>query len=98
MPTVVFSQTISGVVVYTCLTCLMFAAVGCEGSSGPRGRRIGLPDTAAAVLSGEWQFRRDPAGRGQDERWFDRAVIFPETIRVPGSWDAQGKGIPGVIT
>jgi len=76
----------------------MYASVGCAGSSSPRERTIGLPDKAATVLSGEWQFRRDPAGRGQDERWFDRSVIFPETIHVPGSWDAQGKGIPGAIT
>ena len=51
----------------------------------------------AVSLSGEWQLQLDPKSVGETERWFE-GKAFAETIKVPGCWDAQGKGIPGEIT
>jgi len=44
------------------------------------------------VLDGEWQFRMDPEDKGQEEGWAKGEVDFPDTIRVPGAWEAQGFG------
>ena len=41
-------------------------------------------------LSGEWQFRMDPADRGIDEKWFESD--FSETVQLPGSMVENGKG------
>lgn len=45
-------------------------------------------------LSGAWQFRMDPADEGVAGRWFQPETPFPDTIRVPGNWQAQGFGPP----
>jgi beta-glucuronidase len=39
-------------------------------------------------LSGFWQFKLDPEGRGADERWFE-GLTEPRTIAVPASWNEQ---------
>ena len=44
------------------------------------------------VLDGEWQFRMDPEDKGQEEGWAKGKVDFPDAIRVPGAWEAQGFG------
>jgi beta-galactosidase len=43
-------------------------------------------------LDGPWEFRFAPDGRGVEEKWFQAGTPFPQTLRVPGSWDAQGVG------
>ena len=45
-------------------------------------------------LDGVWQFRIDPKDEGASGGWFNADVPFPETIRVPGNWQAQGFGEP----
>lgn len=47
-------------------------------------------------LDGEWQFATDPNGVGIQDRWFATAAPFGRTIRVPGTWEAQGVGKPGL--
>jgi len=44
------------------------------------------------VLDGEWQFRMDPGDAGQEAGWAKGSVAFPDRIRVPGAWEAQGFG------
>jgi beta-galactosidase len=43
-------------------------------------------------LNGEWEFRLDPESRGEAARWYSGRERFADTIRVPGSWQAQGFG------
>jgi beta-galactosidase len=43
-------------------------------------------------LNGTWQFRLDPRGEGEAGRWHSKEVSFPESIQVPGCWQAQGFG------
>jgi len=55
-------------------------------------------------LDGVWGFATDPGNRGEAEKWYEPATKLPAmplpgyaatadgTIRVPGSWDAQGYG------
>jgi hypothetical protein len=46
-------------------------------------------------LNGDWAFRFDPEGRGESERWFDRAPSgFPLRIRVPFPWGSRLSGVP----
>ncbi|MFW6370314.1 MAG: sugar-binding domain-containing protein [Bacteroidota bacterium] len=45
---------------------------------------------AAIDLSGEWQFRIDPADVGEKENWFE--LNFDENIILPGSMVENGKG------
>ena len=45
-------------------------------------------------LSGEWEFRIDPTDAGRNEKWFAPGTPFPELLRVPGAWNAQGVGFP----
>src|ERR1700693_1164011 len=48
-------------------------------------------------LNGAWQFRLDPGGVGQREQWYGSQVEFPDSIQVPGCWQAQGFGEPSGI-
>ena len=43
-------------------------------------------------LDGPWAFRMDPANAGEAEQWYANTVSFPDTILVPGAWEAQGFG------
>ena len=43
-------------------------------------------------LQGEWSFALDSLQAGINERWFDKDL--PETVRLPGTLDENGKGIP----
>jgi hypothetical protein len=45
-------------------------------------------------LCGDWEFRMDPQDMGQSQQWYRPGVSFPQKIRVPGAWNAQGIGIP----
>ncbi len=45
-------------------------------------------------LDGVWAFRFAPDDRGEREGWFRTGVAYPEKLRVPGCWDAQGIGEP----
>ena len=48
------------------------------------------------LLDGEWQFALDPDEIGEKERWFATDKPFSGTIAVPGTWEAQGVGQPGL--
>jgi hypothetical protein len=59
----------------------------------------GAPASAAAErpsldLSGEWEFRLDPADEGKAAKWFEGNVPFERKIVVPGAWNAQGVAYP----
>ncbi len=45
-------------------------------------------------LDGAWAFRFDPDDGGEKGGWFRPGVEFPNTVRVPGCWEAQGIGKP----
>ena len=45
-------------------------------------------------LDGPWQFQLDPKDEGVAGQWFAMEAAFPDTIRVPGNWQAQGFGEP----
>ncbi len=49
-------------------------------------------------LSGAWEFTTDPGGAGGAERWYAPDAAWPrvQAIQVPGCWEAQGVGGPGV--
>src|SRR5690242_14472743 len=47
-------------------------------------------------LDGEWDFALDPKDIGESERWFSRGKPFEMRIRVPGAWEAEGVGEPGL--
>jgi hypothetical protein len=61
---------------------------------------LALPRVAAAQtrpqidLDGQWQFRLDPQNVGISDRWYTASDAFPDTITVPGAWQAQGFGEP----
>jgi beta-galactosidase/beta-glucuronidase len=48
-------------------------------------------------LNGVWQFRLDPTGVGEREHWYTSDRTFPDSIQVPGCWQAQGFGAPSGI-
>ena len=56
------------------------------------------PDAAFAAgrsridLDGQWQFRLDPGSEGETARWYSGKISFPDSIQVPGCWQAQGFG------
>lgn len=43
-------------------------------------------------LSGAWDFQLDPLDHGLKQEWFRPGTKFDDTIRVPSSWQGQGKG------
>jgi Glycosyl hydrolases family 2, sugar binding domain/Glycosyl hydrolases family 2/Glycosyl hydrolases family 2, TIM barrel domain len=47
-------------------------------------------------LDGEWRFAFDPSGIGEKERWYATVAPYSRTIQVPGPWEAQGAGQPGL--
>lgn len=49
-------------------------------------------------LRGEWEFAVDPQARGLAAGWMLPGTVWPSqrTIQVPGCWEAQGVGEPGV--
>jgi hypothetical protein len=47
-------------------------------------------------LDGEWDFALDPKDIGENERWFSTGKPFDMKIHVPGAWEAQGVGEPGL--
>ena len=46
-------------------------------------------------LAGEWQFAMDSTDVGVSEKWFDRS--FADKIRLPGTTDEAGYGIPNTL-
>ncbi len=55
------------------------------------------PHRASISLDGKWEFSTDPNNQGESEEWFQpgKALPSPESILVPGCWEAQGFGGPG---
>ena len=49
-------------------------------------------ERARMDLNGQWQFRLDPRSEGESDQWHSGAVSFPDSIQVPGCWQAQGFG------
>jgi len=45
-------------------------------------------------LDGRWEFRLDPEDQGLAGEWYGADVAYPDRIRVPGNWQAQGFGEP----
>ena len=45
-------------------------------------------------LDGTWEFRLDPENAGLQQKWFSQSEKFPDSIHVPGAWQAQGFGKP----
>lgn len=43
-------------------------------------------------LNGIWEFRMDPSDEGIRQQWFTPSIPYPDRIRVPGNWQAQGFG------
>lgn len=43
-------------------------------------------------LDGLWGFQLDPLELGLKQEWFRPGATFDDTIRVPSSWQGQGKG------
>jgi beta-galactosidase len=67
------------------LTAVAALAPSRAAAAGPGGRAV-LP------LDGTWQFGLDPQGVGHQAKWFSADDPFHDTIRVPGAWQAQGRG------
>ena len=90
------------------LVLAVAAAPGlCWGGAGQKGvtkrfARVNPVFPSAArqriVLDGPWEFRMDPKDAGEAANWAKAAVAFPDTIRVPGAWEAQGFGGPRLVT
>ena len=53
------------------------------------------PARPCTRLSGPWEFRTDPEDQGWEDGWFRHDDAFPQTLQVPGIWEAQGVGGPG---
>jgi hypothetical protein len=53
---------------------------------------------ATESLDGTWEFAVDPELQGETQGWYrpDVPLPSPRTIRVPGCWEAQGVGEPGL--
>lgn len=64
------------------MLCSLFAAAAVCRAQG----------RARIKLDGDWQFRLDPEGAGETGEWHSAAVPLPRSIRVPGTWQAQGIG------
>lgn len=49
-------------------------------------------------LDGAWNFATDPKFEGEAEGWYQpaKALPLPRKIQVPGCWEAQGVGEPGL--
>ena len=75
---------------------LLLGLLICVSVSGGRLAAEPASDDGRPSLSldGVWQFRIDPNDEGTSAGWFNADVPFPETIRVPGNWQAQGFGEP----
>lgn len=58
--------------------------------------RSALRDTIA--LDGSWDFAIDPKLQGEAEKWYVPGTALPASrkIAVPGCWEAQGVGAPGL--
>jgi hypothetical protein len=50
------------------------------------------PATRSISIAGEWRLRLDPNDAGIAEEWFNKADLFPDIIRLPGSTDEQHFG------
>ncbi len=58
--------------------------------SQPQGR-------AQIGLNGKWEFRLDPDSTGEAGGWASGRERFPDTILIPGAWQAQGFGKPSGV-
>lgn len=58
------------------------------------GASIGARAVDTAGLSGEWKFRRDDENAGAREEWFRAPLAGDTKIRLPGTMDDAGLGIP----
>lgn len=57
------------------------------------GREAVSPGARSNIdLNGDWEFRTDPDGVGDEEKWESASAAFPSRILVPGAWEAQGVG------
>ncbi|MCX6936845.1 MAG: discoidin domain-containing protein [Verrucomicrobia bacterium] len=49
-------------------------------------------DTPVISIAGTWQFKLDPASVGEAQKWYNE--VLPETVKLPGTLDQNGKGTP----
>ncbi len=64
----------------------LIMTMAAAGSAAEEFTRPGLS------LDGAWEFRLDRDNVGEAEGWFNPPVSFPDSVQVPGAWDAQGFG------
>lgn len=72
------------IVVIFCWLPLLTLNFDARAAAEARGERPSID------LSGDWEFKLDPLDVGRAEKWFEAAVAYQRTIRVPGAWNAQG--------
>lgn len=80
------------------LGCILVSIIQPVYGADVPDRLLNRSHTGVVSLSGKWEFKLDPQSIGEKDRWYDGNIPFSERIQVPGCWDAQGKGIPGLIT
>ena len=73
---------------------------GREGSPAVVNPVAASPLRQAISLDGTWDFATDPQKIGEAQHWFDPGTALPgkQSIQVPGCWEAQGIGGPGLST
>ena len=71
---------------------------GREGSPAVVSPVVASPLRQAISLDGTWDFATDPNQIGEAQKWFEPATALPgkQSIQVPGCWEAQGIGGPGL--
>ena len=73
-------------VLVSCAHCVRSEDVATPTSTSDRPR---------LTLDGNWDFRIDPKQEGEAKKWWAADVSYPNTISVPGIWQAHGFGGPG---
>ena len=66
--------------------------LGSSGGSGPQNAVAG--SRPRFPLNGTWEFRTDHGNVGIRNRWYSDVASYPDSIEVPGCWQAQGIGPP----
>lgn len=57
-----------------------------------------VEDRPRLCLNGTWDFHMDPEQEGEAKEWWSPDAQYPNTISVPGIWQAQEFGEPSGIT
>ncbi len=68
------------------LVLLFLSLLTCNAGSAAE------PFRQTLSLDGQWSFQLDPEKLGEKEQWYAEGKKLPDSINVPGAWDAQGYG------